>query len=200
MSTCEAVAILNSQIYSYLGNISFFNKPTSKTTGNQLAITDGRQLIDSSEPPDLIDFGDEEPEDLITFSDEPEDLLKTTPKKELLEDEELFPKGKKYNLLNDEDLIPTGTSTPNGVNVLNNILNYPETKNILGLSLTPDLKEKLKTLDSEASLGVASIISSLLTANRGKMSIYSLSRNQLKEIIEGLITTLSVILNPAQKI
>lgn len=159
----------------------------------------------TSEPPDLIDFGNEEPEDLIKFSDEPEDLIKTTtPKrptaKELLEDEELFPKNKKYKLLNDEDLIPTGTSTPNAVNVLNNILEYPETKNILRLTLTPDLKEKLKKLDSEASLGVANIISSLITANRRKMSIYTISRNQLKEIIEGIITTISVLLSSAQKI
>ena len=54
-------------------------------------------------------------------------------------------------------------------------------------------------MDSEASLGLANILSSLITANRGKMSIYSVSKKQLKEIIEGFITTLSVLLNPAQK-
>ena len=31
------------------------------------------------------------------------------------------------------------------------------------------------------------------------MSVYSVTRKQLKEIIEGLITTLSVLLNLAQK-
>ena len=47
-------------------------------------------------------------------------------------DKELFPKGKKYKVLQDEDLIPTSTtSSTNGVNVLKNILNYPETKTIL---------------------------------------------------------------------
>ena len=56
-------------------------------------------------------------------------------------DEELFPKGKKYKVLEDKDLIPTSTSTStNGVNVFENILNYPETKRILGISLTSDLK------------------------------------------------------------
>ena len=116
-------------------------------------------------------------------------------------DEELFPKGKKYKVLQYEDLIPTSTtpSSTDGVNVLENILNYPETKRILGVSLTSDLKEKIKNLNSEVSLGLASILSSLITANRGKMSIYSMNRNQLKEIIEGFITTLSELLNPAQK-
>ena len=115
-------------------------------------------------------------------------------------DEELFPKGKKYKVLQIEDLIPTSTTTStDGVNIVENISNYPETKRILGISLTADLKEKIKNLDWEASFGLANILSSLITANRGKMSIYSVSKNQLKEIIEGFITTLSVLLNPAQK-
>ena len=96
-------------------------------------------------------------------------------------DEELFPKGKKYKVLQDEDLIPTSNSqSTDGVNILKNILNYPEAKRILGVSLTSDLKEKIKNLDSETSFGLANILSSLITANRGKMSIYSMSRNQLK--------------------
>ena len=115
-------------------------------------------------------------------------------------DEELFPKGKKYKLLQNKDLIPSITNpTTNGVNILKNILESPETKRILGISLTSDIKEKIENLNSEASFGLASILSSLLTTNRGKMSIYSISKKQLKEIIEGFITTLSVILNPAQK-
>ena len=55
------------------------------------------------------------------------------------------PKGKKYKVLQDEDLIPTNTSpSTDSVNILKNILNYPETKRILGVSLTSDLKEKNK--------------------------------------------------------
>ena len=151
----------------------------------------------------MIEFGDDpivigKEKDLIDF-----DTI-IPPKKptaqELLMDEELFPKGKKYKVLQNEDLIPTSTNpSTNGVNILKNILNYPETKRILGISLTSDLKKKIKNLDSEASFGMANILSSLLTANRGKMSIYSINRNQLKAIIEGFITTLSVLLNPAQK-
>ena len=148
---------------------------------------------------DLIDFGEDE-KDLIDF----DTIIPPPPKKptaqELLMDEELFPKGKKYKVLQDKDLIPTSTTpSTNGVNILKNILNYPETKRILGISLTSDLKQKIKNLDSEAAFGLANILSSLISANRGKMSVYSVSRNQLKEIIEGFITTLSVLLNPTQK-
>ena len=70
-------------------------------------------------------------------------LRKNQQQKELLKDEELFPKGKKYKVLQDQDLIPTSTTTPstNGINILKNILNYPDTKKILGVSLTSDLKK-----------------------------------------------------------
>ena len=187
------------------------NKPNN--TPKLLAITDNphnpQELLDLTEnlEKDLIDFGVEE-KDLIDFGDEEKDLIdfdtiipnKKPSTQDILNDEELIPKGKKYKVLKNKDLIPTSINSPtDGVNILKNILNYPETKRILGISLTSDLKEKIKNLDSEASFGMANILSSLLTANRGKMSIYSINRNQLKEIIEGFITTLSVLLNPAQK-
>ena len=150
---------------------------------------------------DLIDFSDDEEKDLIDFSDDKEkDLIDFSD--DLIAQPQTKPKikPKKYKELRDEDLIPTeSTGSPDGVNILRNIVNYPTTKNILGLSLTPDLKEKIKNLDSEASFGLANIISSFITANRGKMTMYSMSKKQLKEIIEGFITTLSVLLTPAQK-
>ena len=186
-------------------NSESYKKEDNKSKPKQLAITypisSNIENLDSLnfQEKDFIDFGDEKYEkDLIDLNT----IIppKTPTAQELLMDEELFPKGKKYKVLQDEDLIPTSTtSSTNGVNVLKNILNYPETKRILGISLTSDLKEKIKNLDSEASFGLANILSSLITANRGKMTIYSMSRNQLKEIIEGFITTLSVLLNPAQK-
>ena len=182
--------------------LALTDKPNNPT--KLLALTENleKDLIDFGNDKDLIYFGDDldfkEEKDLIDFN------TIIPPKKpsppNLLNDEELFPIGKKYKVLQDEDLIPTSNkSTTDGANILKNILNYPETKRILGVSLTSDLKEKRKNLDSEASFGMANILSSLLTANRGKMSIYSISRNQLKEIIEGFITTLSILLNPAQK-
>ena len=194
VKTYKEVIRINSQIYS--------DKPNNPT--KLLAITDKpynkQELLDLTEnlEKDSIDFGDEEVKDLIDFDTIIPNKKPTA--QELLMDEELFPKGKKYKVLQNEDLIPTTTNpSTNGVNILKNILNYPETKRILGISLTSDLKEKIKNLDSEASFGMANILSSLLTANRGKMSIYSINRNQLKEIMEGFIITLSVLLNPAQK-
>lgn len=176
---------INSKMYSYLKQLNSKEPPPPPSY-----VTYGREkdLIDLSDPPDLIDFGDEEPADLIDFSTE----IPNPPPPP--------PKGKKCNLIN-EDLIPTSStsSSANGSNILNNILKYPERKNILGISLTADLKQKIKSLDSGASFGIANIISSLISANRGKMSAHSISRNQLKEIVEGLITTISVLLSPAQK-
>ena len=217
VKTYKEVIKINSYVYYYknIRKHKPYNKQTNKqqqTKQKLLAISDkpynNQELLSLTEnlEKDLIDFSDEE-KDLIDFGDEEKDLIDLNviipnPKptaKELLMDEELFPKGKKYKVLN-EDLIQTNTKpSTNGENILKNILNYPETKRLLGISLTSDLKNKIKNLDSEASFGLASIISSLLTANRGKMSIYSISRNQLKEIIEGFITTLSVLLNPTQK-
>ena len=192
--TYKEVIRINNSMYYYKDIERFKNT----NIPNLLAISDKpfnpQELLHLTE--NLIDFGDEEAKDLIDL----DTIIPNPPPstQDILEEVEKFPK--KYKVLQNEDLIPTTTNpSTNGVNILKNILNYPETKRILGISLTSDLKEKIKNLDSEASFGVASILSSLLTANRGKMSIYSISRNQLKEIIEGFITTLSVLLNPTQK-
>ena len=218
VKTYKEVIRINSELYRYLKYMKvdrFYkdDKPNTSPPPKLLALTDKpytpKELLVLTEnlEKDLIDFGDEK--DLIDFGDDPivigkeKDLIDfdtiIPPKKptaqELLMDEELFPKEKKYKVLQDQDLIPTSTtSSTNGVNILKNILNYPETKRILGISLTSDIKEKIKNLDSEAAIGLANILSSLISANRGKMSVYSVSRNQLKEIIEGFITTLSVLL------
>ena len=208
LKTYKEVIRINSYIYYYNDIGRFYNKKSDRP--KLLAITDKphnkQELLDliniieleNEKEKDLIDFGDKEEKDLIDFDTIIPNKKPTA--QDLLMDEELFPKGKKYKLLQNEDLIPTITNpSTNGVNILKNILEYPETKRILGISLTSDIKEKIENLNSEASFGLASILSSLLTANRGKMSIYSISRKQLKEIIEGFITTLSVILNPTQK-
>ena len=208
LKTYKEVLRINSYLHYYKTIGRFYKK---SDIPKLLAITDRpynkEELLDFTNVLDLIDFSDEE-KDLIDFGNEEKDLIdfdtiipnKKPTAKDLVMDEELFPKGKKYKLLQNEDLIPTITNpTTNGVNILSNILKSPETKRILGISLTSDIKEKIENLNSEASFGLASILSSLLTTNRGKMSIYSISKKQLKEIIEGFITTLSVILNPAQK-
>ena len=209
LKTYKEVIRINSYIYYYHNVGRFYGKKSD--IPKLLAITDKpynkQELLDliniiEFEDKNLIEFEDK---DLIEFEDK--DLIdfntiipnKKPTAQDLLTDEELFSKGKKYKLLQNENLIPTINPTTNGVNILKNILKYPETKRILGISLTSDIKKKIENLNSEASFGLASILSSLLSTNRKKMSIYSISRNQLKEIIEGFITTLSVILNPIQK-
>ena len=87
LSTCEEVIKINSKIYSYIKQLN--SKTVPKRAAN---IKDGREkdLIDFSDPPDLIDFGDEEPADLIDFTTEIPNPPPPT-----------APKGKKYNLINE---------------------------------------------------------------------------------------------------
>lgn len=84
----------------------------------------------------------------------------------------------------------------NGLNILKNILKSLKIRRILGISLTPDLEEKIENLDDETAFGLAKILSSLIKVSNRKNTIYSINKNQLKQIIEGFITTLLVLLNP----
>ena len=86
-----------------------------------------------------------------------------------------------------------------GKNVLANILNYPETNNILNWSLTPDLKVTLEKLNSSESISIAHVISSLITANRSQLPFFLVSQEQLKPLLEGLITLIGVLLKPIPK-
>ena len=92
------------------------------------------------------------------------------------------------------------------LNALVNEINYPLTKDVLGIKLTKDLKEKISKLNSEAAIGLTWIIRSLVESNKRKIPVYyennnyfQLSKNQIKEIIEYYFTTLAILLNPAQK-
>ena len=170
IKTYKEVTKVNSEIYKYLKYRKvdrFYENDKNKTfQPKKLAITDSsfneniknleslnfqeKDLIDFEDEKDLIDFGNEEAKDLVDFgNEEAKDLIdlntiippKNPTAQELLMDEELFPKGKKYKVRQDEDLIPTRTTpSTDGVNILKNILNFPETKRILGISLTADLK------------------------------------------------------------
>ena len=77
------------------------------------------------------------------------------------------------------------------VNNLINEINYPITKDILGLKLTKDLKEKISKLTTESIIGLTWIIRALVLTNKGKLPVYNynnsffqLSKAQIKEIIE----------------
>ena len=84
-----------------------------------------------------------------------------------------------------------------------NKLNYPLTKDVLGIKLTKDLKEKISKLNSEAAIGLTWIIRALVLSNTKKLPVYyennnyfQLSKKEIKEIIEYYFITLSILLNP----
>lgn len=92
------------------------------------------------------------------------------------------------------------------LNALLSEISYPLTKDILGIILTKDIKEKISKLTTEAIIGLTWIIRSLVENNKGKIPVYNynnsyyqLSKSQIKEIIEYYFTSLSILLNPAQK-
>lgn len=93
------------------------------------------------------------------------------------------------------------------ITALLNEINYPLTKDVLGIKLTiKDLKEKISKLNSEAAIGLTWIIRALVLSNTKKLPVYyennnyfQLSKKEIKEIIEYYFTTLAILLNPAQK-
>ena len=92
------------------------------------------------------------------------------------------------------------------LNALVNEINYPLTKDVLGIKLTKDLKEKISKLNSEAAIGLTWIIRALVLSNTKKLPVYyennnyfQLSKKEIKEIIEYYFITLAILLNPAQK-
>lgn len=90
-------------------------------------------------------------------------------------------------------------------NTLLSEIKNPLTKDILGLKLTKDLKEKISKLTTEAAIGLAWIIRALIISNKGKLPVYysnkyiQLTKTQIKEIIEYYFSSLALLLNPAQK-
>ena len=92
------------------------------------------------------------------------------------------------------------------INALINEISNPLTKDILNINLSRDLKQKISKLTSEAAIGLTWIIRALVLTNRGKLPVYNynnsyyhLFKKQIKEIVEYYFTSLSLLLNPAQK-
>ena len=114
-------------------------------------------------------------------------------------------KPKKIDELMEKNLIDFNQS-PYERYTITTIYYYPLTKDILGLKLTNNLKEKISKLNTESAIGLTWIIRSLVLTNKGKAPVYNysnlffqLSKTQIKEIIEYYFTTLAILLNPAQK-
>ena len=212
--TCFATILLNGDIYHLSRYDSFPPQPKIKRITPLLAI-EMKNLIDFDNPPttnkpDLIPTKSKP--DLIPTKSKP-DLIPTTSK----------PKPKTVNKLNEimeKNLLdftkePYKQFTPNQSvkkiqtevrNALISEIKYPSTKDVIGLKLTKELKEKISKLTTEAAIGLTWIIRALVESNKKKLNVYyvnnnyyRLSKKQIKEIVEYYFTSLSLLLNPSQK-
>ena len=201
--TCFATILLNRDIHYYAKYEVLPPPPKIKRITPLLAI----------EMKNLINF-DEEPvkEDLILSKTKPikEDLIPSKTNKTQKTIQEIMEKN-----LKDFTKSPYERYTKKqnlekikkeALAVLVNEINYPLTKDILGLSLPNNLKEKISKLTSEAAVGLAWIIRALILTNQGKLPVYNynnsffqMSQPQIKETIEYFFSILAIILNPAQK-
>lgn len=213
--TCFATILLNRDIYYYIKYGVLPPPPKIKRINTPLAI-EMKNLIDfdgNPTPPvkkDLIPVSKTKPPisktkpDLISVS-------KTQNKIDQIIEKNLtdFSKDPYKNYTQNQSLKKIKNEV---LNALVNEINYPLTKDILGLNLTKDLKEKISKLTSEAAVGLAWIIRALVLSNKGKLPVYyktddkgkityfQLSKAQIKEIIGYYFSTLAILLNPAKKL
>ena len=207
--TCFATILLNRDIY-HLSKYDYLPPaPKIKRITPLLAI-EMKNLIDFDNPPttskpDLISTTSKP--DLISTTSKPKTKTKTKPVNKL---NEIMEK----NLL-DFTKEPYKQFTPNQSvkkiqtevrNTLISEIKYPLTKDVIGLKLTKELKEKISKLTTEAAIGLTWIIRALVESNKKKLNVYyvnnnyyRLSKKQIKEIVEYYFTSLSLLLNPAQK-
>ena len=203
--TCFATILLNRDIYHLTRYDSLPLALKIKRISPLLAI-EMKNLIDFDNPPTTSK------PDLIPTSSKP-DLIPTTSK----------PKPKTVNKLNEimeKNLLdftkePYKQFTPNQSvkkiqtevrNALISEIKYPLTKDVIGLKLTKELKEKISKLTKEAAVGLTWIIRALVESNNKKLNVYyvnnnyyHLSKKEIKETVEYYFTSLSLLLNPAQK-
>lgn len=195
--TCFATILLNRDIYYYYSKYEVL-PPPPKIKRNIALLAIEMKI--------LIDF-DEVPTPTIPKTDEDLIPVRKTQKKidEIMEKNltdftkspyERYTKKQSLKKIRNEVL-----------KALVNEINNPLTKDILGISLTNDLKEKISKLNSEAAIGLAWIIRALVLTTKGKLPVYNvnnsffqLSKAQIKEIIEYFFSSLAILLNPAQKL
>lgn len=178
--TCFATILLNRDIYYYSKYEVLPPPPKIKGIDTPLAI-EMKNLINFAEntnpptsktKPDLIPTSKTKP-DPVSKIDE---LMK----KHLLD----FTKDSYKNYTQKQSFKKIENEV---LNALLNEINYPLTKDILGLRLTKNLKEKISKQTLEAAVGLTWIIRSLVLSNKGKLPVYyennnyyQLSRNQIK--------------------
>ena len=208
--TCFASIVINRDIYYYKNYRDF--PPPIKFNIKFIAPL-------AIEMKNLIDFDEDSiPTTTTTKSIPKSDLIPTTTTTK----SDLIPKRKQKKIdeimtknLTDFTKDPYKSFTKNQslkkiktevLNALVNKINYPLTKDVLGIKLTKDLKEKISKLTSEAAIALTWIIRALVLSNTKKLPVYyeknnyiQLSKKEIKEIIEYYFTTLAILLNPAQK-
>ena len=202
--TCFATILLNRDVYHYVKYGVLPPPPKIKRIDTPLAI----------EMRNLIDF-----DDITTpVSKTKPDLIPVSKKKQ-----DPTPSVKTQNKIDkiiEKNIIdftkdPYKSFTPKQsvnkikkevINALLTEINYPDVKDILGISLTQDLKDKISRLTTEAAIGLSWIIRALVLINKGKLPVYNtykgitqLSKSQIREIIEYYFSSLAILLNPAQK-
>ena len=203
--TCFAVVLLNRDIYYYASNGKFPDTPKVKQKLPLLAI-EMKNLIDlDGEPiPPVKKKNRTDSTSQKTKQNKTDSTSKKTKQNRSVI-------GKKFTDFS-KDLYKNFTPNQNKIirneviNALINEISNPLTKDILNINLSRDLKQKISKLTSEAAIGLTWIIRALVLTNRGKLPVYNynnsyyhLSKKQIKEIVEYYFTSLSLLLNPAQK-
>lgn len=205
--TCFATILLNRDIY-HLSKYDYLPPaPKIKRITPLLAI-EMKNLIDFDNPPTTSK------PDLISTSSKPNLILTTSKPKTKTQPVNKLNEIMEKNLL-DFTKETYKQFTPNQSvklirtevrNVLISEIKYPLTKDVIGLKLTKELKEKISKLTTEAAIGLTWIIRALVESNKKKLNVYyvndnyyRLSKTHIKEIVEYYFTSLSLLLNPAQK-
>ena len=195
--TCFATILLNRDIFYYVLNGKLPDTPKIKQNLPLLAI-EMRNLIDFDEEPIIPDWDPKSKPVTVPISKSKTKTIDDIMKKNLLD----FSKDpyKQFTPSNPNKI------KEEVVKALVNEINHPITKDVLGIRLTKDLKGKISKLTTEAVIGLNWIIRALVLSNKEKLNIYyidnnyyHLSKKEIEKIIKYYFTSLSLLLNPAQK-
>jgi len=187
--TCDTVIEMNDDLKNFLKGRKTQNKKTN--------VLDMMNF--GSEPEDLINVN--ENEDLITFNGK--DLIPTAEYD--LKEEDLIDFGKeneevkiKYNLKKKEKLNSENEQNIDGNDFLYKLFKKNASKSILGLTLTKELKEEIEDLDSEASIGFANILGSIIAANSNKLACFIKDKKKIGKIVKSMFNIIGILLTPQE--
>ena len=173
--TCFATILLNRDIYHLTKYDSLPPAPKIKRIKPLLAI-EIKNLIDLDNPP---------------TTSKP-DIIPTTSKPDLIPTSKTKQKPvNKLNKVMEKKLLdfakePYKQFTPyqSGKKIHTEVkkaliseIKHPLTKNVIGIKLTKELKEKISKLTNEAAIGLTWIIRALVESNKGKLNVYYANNN-----------------------